>query len=69
MVGERVAVPSTGSLPWEPDRPLTIDDAAAVIRASFPTIESEGLKHLGSGWEFEMHVEWVRNAFATMTRR
>ena len=69
MAGEQVAAPSTGSLPWEPDRPLTIDDAAAAIRAAFPAIESERLKHLGSGWEFEMHVEWVRNAFATMARR
>jgi aminoglycoside phosphotransferase (APT) family kinase protein len=62
MAGEQAFAASTGSLPWEPDRALTIDAAAAAIRASFPTIESEGLKHLGSGWEFDAFVTtdgWV----------
>jgi len=62
MADEEALAPPTGSLPWEPDRPLTIDSAAAVIRASFPAIESAGLKHLGSGWEFDAFVTtdgWV----------
>jgi len=62
MAGEQAFAPSTASLPWEPDRPLTIHDAAAVIHALFPAIEVEGLKHLGSGWEFDAFVTtdgWV----------
>jgi len=62
MAGEQAFAPPTGSLPWEPDRSLTIDDAAAAIRGSFPTIASGGLEHLGSGWEFDAFVttdSWV----------
>ena len=62
MAGEQAFAPPTASLPWEADRPLMIDAAAAAIRASFPTISSEGLKHLGSGWEFDAFVTtdgWV----------
>ena len=62
MAGEQAFAPSTASLPWEPDRPLTIDDAAAAIRASFPAVETAHLRHLGSGWEFDAFVTsdgWV----------
>ena len=27
------------SAPWEPDRPLTVNDASALIRQSFPAID------------------------------
>lgn len=47
---------------WEPDRSLTTDVAAAVIRSAFPSIESHDLKLLGSGWEFDAYLTvdgWV----------
>jgi hypothetical protein len=50
------------SAPWEPDRPLTVNDASALIRQSFPAIDSRGLKHIGSGWEFDAFLTndgWV----------
>jgi aminoglycoside phosphotransferase (APT) family kinase protein len=48
--------------PWEPDRTLTIEGAAALITSSFPAIETRGLKFLGHGWEFDAYVTrdgWV----------
>jgi aminoglycoside phosphotransferase (APT) family kinase protein len=48
--------------PWEPDQPLTIERAEALIRASFPSIDSSDLRFLGSGWEFDAYVTsdgWV----------
>ena len=39
--------------PWEPDRLLTLETAAAVIGTCFPTIDARGLTHVGSGWEFD----------------
>ncbi|MDQ3950824.1 MAG: phosphotransferase [Gemmatimonadota bacterium] len=50
------------SPPWEPDRPLTRETASALIRTWFPAIDSEGLTHLGSGWEFDAFLTtdgWV----------
>jgi aminoglycoside phosphotransferase (APT) family kinase protein len=47
---------------WEPDRPLTDDGAAAAIRACFPTVDSRAVRHLGSGWEFDVYATvdgWV----------
>ena len=48
--------------PWEPDRTLRIDEAAALIEIAFPSIDSRGLRFLGSGWEFDAYVTvdgWV----------
>lgn len=48
--------------PWEPDRTLTLADARAVIGACFPTIDSQELEPLGSGWEFDAFLtadDWV----------
>ena len=48
--------------PWEPDRKLTIAIAKAVIRASLPTLNADGLTFLGSGWEFDTYLTsdgWV----------
>jgi aminoglycoside phosphotransferase (APT) family kinase protein len=48
--------------PWDADRPLTLEIAAAVIAACFPSIDSRGLEYLGSGWDFDAYVTtdgWV----------
>lgn len=48
--------------PWEPDRPLTRDGAAALIGESLPSIDSSDLEFLGSGWEFDAYLTrdgWV----------
>jgi aminoglycoside phosphotransferase (APT) family kinase protein len=50
------------SLPWEPDRALTLETASALIRASFPSVDATGLAYLGSGWEFDAYLTrdgWV----------
>jgi aminoglycoside phosphotransferase (APT) family kinase protein len=47
---------------WEADRKLTLDDARALIGARFPEVDSSELKHLGSGWEFDVFLTrdgWV----------
>jgi len=44
------------SLPWEPDRRLTIDLARSVIRAVFPNVDADQLCFSGSGWEFDVFV-------------
>ena len=41
---------------------LAPEAAAALIRASFPAVATEGLRHLGSGWEFDAFLTadgWV----------
>lgn len=38
---------------WVPNRPLARDAAAALIRSAFPTIDSAGLRYLGSGSLFD----------------
>ena len=48
--------------PWDADRPLTRETAAAVIAARFPAIDSRGLEYLGAGWDFDAYVTtdgWV----------
>lgn len=35
------------------DRELTAEQAAEAIAGQFPTIDVHGLRHLGSGWEFD----------------
>jgi aminoglycoside phosphotransferase (APT) family kinase protein len=50
------------SHPWEPDYPLTLNDASVLIRQSFPAIDSSHLTHIGSGWEFDAYLTtdgWV----------
>jgi aminoglycoside phosphotransferase (APT) family kinase protein len=39
--------------PWDPDRSLTMDTASRAINSRFPTIDTQDLAHLGSGWEFD----------------
>lgn len=39
--------------PWEADRPLTLEVARALVRASFPQVNAASLELLGSGWEFD----------------
>jgi len=48
-------------LPWEPDRPLSLETARSVVRAAFPWIQAETLDFLGSGWEFDAYWSggWV----------
>lgn len=41
------------SPPPEPDRALSRERASALIRTSFPAIDSEAPTHLGSGWDFD----------------
>jgi len=51
-----------GPLPWQADRPLSLDKAAAIIRACFPAVDTAGLRHLGYGWEFDAFLTvdgWV----------
>ena len=48
--------------PWDPDRTLTIENAASLIEHAFPSITARGLKFLGSGWEFDAYLTvdgWV----------
>lgn len=40
---------------WDPDRPLTLEGAEALIEAAFPSIVSRELEFLGSGWEFDAY--------------
>lgn len=42
--------------PWEADRPLDLDRARAALRDQLPDLASEGLRHLGSGWEFDVYA-------------
>lgn len=45
-----------GSLPWEPDRPLTAEIARSAIQAVFPSVDVSQLDVVGSGWEFDVYV-------------
>lgn len=50
------------SSPWQPDRTLTLEGASAVIAARFPTVDVQGLEHIGAGWEFDAFLTvdgWV----------
>jgi aminoglycoside phosphotransferase (APT) family kinase protein len=50
------------SLPRGSNPALAAEAAAALIRASFPALATEGLRHLGSGWEFDAFLTadgWV----------
>jgi aminoglycoside phosphotransferase (APT) family kinase protein len=38
--------------PWTPERELSIDQAAALVRSQFPEIHCNNLTHLGEGWDF-----------------
>lgn len=42
--------------PWETDRELTVELARAAIRAAFPDVDVSLLRHLGSGWEFDVFL-------------
>jgi aminoglycoside phosphotransferase (APT) family kinase protein len=47
---------------WQPDRVLTLEGARAAIQERFPHIATDGLRHLGSGWEFDAYLTsdgWV----------
>jgi aminoglycoside 2''-phosphotransferase len=51
-----------GPLPWQADRPLTLEKAAEIIHACFPKVDTAGLRHLGYGWEFDAFLTadgWV----------
>ena len=48
--------------PWKADRDLSSDDALRTIRAEFPQLDVRRLKHLGSGWEYDVYLaddKWV----------
>src|SRR5262245_6630687 len=49
--------------PWGVDRPpLVPETAATLIRASFASVDVDGIAHLGSGWDFDAFVTrdgWV----------
>ncbi|HJU74713.1 MAG TPA: phosphotransferase [Gemmatimonadaceae bacterium] len=50
------------SYPWEPDRLLTLEGARSAINTCFPEIDTRGLAHIGSGWEFDAYLtsdDWV----------
>jgi aminoglycoside phosphotransferase (APT) family kinase protein len=50
------------SRPWETDRALTLETARTVIGTCFPAVDSDGLRHIGSGWEFDAFLtrdDWV----------
>src|SRR5688572_19699280 len=42
-----------GDPPWQADRPLTLENAAAIINARFPSVDTSRLEHIGYGWEFD----------------
>ena len=47
---------------WKPDPPLTREKAAALIRSSFPAIDSSVLRYLGSGSLYDVFLTtdgWV----------
>src|SRR5207253_6106588 len=47
---------------WKPDPPLTRDAAAALIKSSFPAIDSATLRYLGSGGQYDAFLTsdgWV----------
>jgi aminoglycoside phosphotransferase (APT) family kinase protein len=39
--------------PWDRERPLTAEEARDAIASCFPSLETRGLRFLGSGWEFD----------------
>jgi aminoglycoside phosphotransferase (APT) family kinase protein len=41
---------------WVPDRPLAPEAAAALIRSSFPAVDSASLRYLGSGWLYDVFL-------------
>ena len=48
--------------PWDPDRKLSLELARSVIRAAFPSLNTDSLTFLGSGWEFDAFLTidgWV----------
>jgi aminoglycoside 2''-phosphotransferase len=42
-----------GPKPWHADRPFSLENAAEIIHACFPQVDTAGLRHLGYGWEFD----------------
>jgi aminoglycoside phosphotransferase (APT) family kinase protein len=53
---------SVSSLPHHLGPPLSLDTAGAAIHACFPTIRTDGVRHLGSGWDFDAFLTtdgWV----------
>ncbi len=53
--------PRLSPRPWDSDRPLTLETARAVVRASFSSIDVARMALLGSGWDFDAFVAdgWV----------
>ena len=50
------------SLPQHLDPPLSRETASAAIHACFPGVVTDGLTHLGSGWDFDAYLTtdgWV----------
>jgi aminoglycoside phosphotransferase (APT) family kinase protein len=49
-------------LPWFPDRTLTARDASAAIATYFPEVDTRTVKHMATGWEFDVYLtgdDWV----------
>ncbi len=42
--------------PWTPEREVSTDEAAALIRSQFPDIPCTKIAHLGEGWDFFVFV-------------
>lgn len=40
--------------PWIPERPLSAEDAAEIIRRQFPEVACKRIEPLGEGWDFFM---------------
>src|SRR3712207_538104 len=52
----------SNTLPWHPDRPLTAQHARSAIATCFPEVDSRSVKHLATGWEFDVYLTpdgWV----------
>ena len=60
MVEDRES--EVSSLPPHLDPPLSPETASAAIHACFPSVRTDGLTHLGSGWDFDAFLTgdgWV----------
>jgi aminoglycoside phosphotransferase (APT) family kinase protein len=48
--------------PWDPDHGLSLEQATALVGHSFDQVNPDGLRLLGSGWEFDAYLSsdgWV----------
>ena len=55
-------IATTSAAPWDPDRPLSLETARAVVQAVLGEASANTARPLGSGWDFDAYVSdqgWV----------